>query len=509
MEEWTRDTVVVRPDAPAAPGYAVAVLSCVAVLLGGCFGPRYAEKSDEVVDVPETYGDAPTVEGESLDRWCSDFGAERLETLVDRAFEENLDLRASWARLKRAAASARQAGAGRWPTLTAEGSWNRRPQPSLPENIDIDRTTLQASLAASYEADLWGKMANRHRAARLDRKAARAQVESMAISLTSQIAEAWLNLVHQRAKERLLEEQIEVSEQFLQSTATRLGHGQASALDVNQQRQQVETLRGQLATVRARIETARHQLAVLVGESPQNAVDGERDELPALPDRPDAGVPADLLQRRPDVRAAMYQLKAADQRTAAAIKERFPSIRLSASLFYQAPTLDELFEDIFWQAMAAVSQPLLDGGRRAAQVDQAKASAEMRLYEYGSTVLTALREVQDAMILEKKQEEFVESLRAQKDSAEQVFQLARQRYGRGAADYLRVLTALQGLQNAQQNLLDARRQQFSYRLQLCRALGGSWTRKLDPPEQLREESGETADARRSPDNQAAPSEGSE
>jgi len=483
---------------------AVSVIAA-ALLVAGCFGKRYAEKTDEVVDVPDSYGaEAPTVEGESLDRWCSDFDASQLENLVDRAYEENLDLRASWARLERASAAARQAGAGRWPSLTAEGSASRRPQPSLPENIDIDTTTLEVSLAASYEADLWGKMANRHWAAKLDRKAARAQVESMAMSLTSQIAEAWFNLVHQRAKKELLEQQIDISEQFLKSTATRLGHGQASALDVNQQRQQVETLRGQLATVEARIETAKHQLAVLVGDPPRDAVAAQRESLPELPDRPDAGVPADLLERRPDVRAAMYQLEAADQRTAAAVKEQLPSIRLSASLFYQAPTLDELFEDLFWQAMGTISQPLLDGGRRAAEIDRAKASAELRLYEYGATVLGALREVQDAMILETKQKEFVESLETQRESAAEIFRLARQRYARGAADYLRVLTALQSLQNAQQNLLDARRQQFSYRLQLCRALGGTWTRELEPPRALRDDS-----ASRESDEQPTNSEASE
>lgn len=471
-----------RPDAPVIARAALAAgIVCIGLMVSGCFGKRYAEKTDEVVDVPDSYGDAPEVDGPELDRWCSDFEAPQLEQLVQRAFDDNLDLRSSWARLEQAAAGARRAGSARWPTLTAEGNANRRPQPSLPDNIDIDTTTLNASLAASYEADLWGKLANRHQAARLDRKAARAQVEAMAISLTSQIAETWLNLVHQRAKEALLKQQIDVSEQFLKSTAMRLGHGQASALDVNQQRQQVESLRGQLATIRGRIETAKHQLAVLVGKSPQTAVAASRDELPALPERPSAGVPADLLKRRPDIRAAMYQLEAADQRTAAAIKDQFPSIRLSASLFFQAPTLDELFEDLFWQATAAASQPLFDGGRRRAAVERAKSTAELRLYEYASTFLTALREVQDAMILETKQKTFVESLRKQRESAKQVYQLARQRYRRGAADYLRVLTALQSLQNAQQTLLDAKRQQFSYRLQLCRALGGTWTRDLEPP----------------------------
>jgi len=459
-------------------------LLCLAVAVSGCFGKRFAERKDEVVDVPESYGDAPTVEAEPLDRWCSDFGSSRLEQLVQRAFDDNLDLQASWARLEQAATNTKRAFGARTPNIDGEIGVSRRPQPSLPENIDVDRTEVQASLVASYEVDLWGKLADRHKAAIFDERAARAQVETMAISLTSQIAEAWFNLVHQRARKELLERQIEVSRRFLKSTALRLGQGQASALDVNQQRQQVESLRGRLATTRAQIETAAHRLAVLVGEPPQRTVAGERDQLPEVPKRPSAGVPADLLNRRPDVRAALYQLEAADHRAAAALKERFPSIRLSAQLFYQAPTVDELFEDLFWQAIGTVSQQIFGRGIRWNETNPAEARAKVRLYEYGSAVLTALREVQDAMILEAKQKEFVESLRTQRQSAREVYQLARQRYSRGATDYLRVLTAFQSLQNTEQALLDARRQQLSFRLQLCRALGGTWTREMEAPERF-------------------------
>jgi len=176
----------------------------------------------------------------------------------------------------------------------------------------------------------------------------------------------------------------------------------------------------------------------------------------------------------------MLQLKAADQRTAAAVKSQFPTLRLSSSLFFQAPNLDELFEDIFWEALAAASQPLFDGGRRHADVLQSEATARGALYEYGSAVLTALREVQDALVLESQQEKLLVSLRAQRNSARNVYRLARKRYARGATAYLRVLNALQSLQSTQQQLLNGRRQHLSYRVQLCRALGGTWVESVQP-----------------------------
>jgi NodT family efflux transporter outer membrane factor (OMF) lipoprotein len=457
----------------------------VVLVVAACSGTKYADDTDEVVEMPDAYKETG-VEGEPLDRWCSDFEAPQLASLVDRAFEGNMNLRQGWARLKQASAAARQAGAARWPTVTAEGSVRRVEQPSIP--VEIQNTQINASVGASYEVDLWGRMANLHQAAKFDRRAARADVEAMAMSLTTQIAENWFNLVHQRARVDLLESQYDISERFLELTLVRLARGTATALDVNQQRQQLQSLEGQLETARAQKETAKHQLAVLLGKTPQTDVTGDRRELPEVPERPGTGVPADLLQRRPDIRAEMLRLEAADKRTAAAVKSQYPSLRLSANVFSQASNLDQFFEEFFWDAMAAASQPLFDGGRRFAEIDSAESRAEAQLYAYGQAVLEALREVEDALALEEGQKGLIESLREQVDTSEQALQLARERYQRGAADYLRVLTSLQSLQSVEQSLLNARRQRLSHRVQLCRALGGTWTEELEDP--TREDSDE-------------------
>ncbi len=453
--------------------------AALSLAVGGCTGTQYADRADEAVEMPENYAEAE-VEGEPLDRWCSDFGAPQLEELVDRAFERNLSLRQSWARLEEASAAARQAGAARWPVVNLEGSFSRQEQPSIP--VEIDQNQFNTSVGVNYELDLWGRMANLHQAAKYERRAARMDVEAMAMTLTSQIAENWFNLVHQRALADLLERQLDVSERYLEITLVRLARGAATALDVNQQRQQVQSLEGQLELVRGRQKTARHQLATLVGEAPGREVAGDRRELPGLPERPAAGVPADLLERRPDLRAAMLRLEAADERTAAAVKQQFPSIQLSTSIFTQAPNIDQFFEEFFWQAMISGTQPLFDGGRRFAEIDSAEARAEAQMYQYGQTLLDALREVEDSLVLESRQTAYIESLREQIESSEQALQLARERYQRGAADYLRVLTSLQSVQSVEQSLLEARRQRLSYRVQLCRALGGTWSRELEAPD---------------------------
>ncbi len=462
---------------------AVGVLVACSLWMLQCQGTKYAEKRSEVVDLPDAY-DSAEVEKQSLDQWCSDFGAPKLESLVQRAFEDNLDLNTSWARLKRARAAARQAGARRWPNLMAEGSYSRTEQPTLPDRIrdQVDKSQYRASLGAQYELDLWGRMANLQRAAELDAAAARADAESMAISVTSRIATTWFNLVYFRAREDLLKEQIETSKRFLELTRLRFSRGRSTSADVEQQRQRVESLRGQLANLQAQQEQAEHQLAVLVGSPPTEDVSGPRRELPELPTQPAPGAPADLLERRPDVRAAMQRLEALDQRTAAAVKDQLPTVQLSFDLFSQTANIQEMFQDLFWSAMTSISQPVFDGGRRFAAIDEAEARAEAQLYQYGKTLLEALRDVEDALVAEKKQAAFIESLRTQLESAQQVLTLNRQRYGQGASNYLRVLDALQSLQSLEQQILDARRQQLSNRVQLCRALGGRWTRELETPE---------------------------
>ncbi|MFP4597683.1 MAG: efflux transporter outer membrane subunit [Persicimonas sp.] len=493
-------------QAPISGGILAAKLlaALVATWLGaaaGCSSSDPASKADEVVDTPDGWRNAP-LEAKPLEGWCTDFDAPELEELVELAFDQNLELHAAWARLEQSRAIARQQGASLWPWLSGSASATRQkidfgsrfgdafspdqvPPGGEDQAADTSTTTTfdtyQASVAASYELDLWGRIRSQRDAAQLDALATRAQAESLAMTLTSQIAENWLEMVYQRERIALIEEQVETSERFYELTLLRLRQGESTALDVTQQRQNLESLRGQVALARGSEETARNQLAVLVGRSPAAEVELDRQRLPELAPVPDPGVPADLVGRRPDVRAAFLRIGAADERVEAAVAERLPQIQLSADLSVQANEIANLFEQLLWSVSASLSQPIFQGGRITAQIDQAEAVARESVFNYAQTLLTAMREVQDALILEDRQREFTESLAKQVDSAQSALELARDRYRLGAFDYLRVLDAIGALQQAEQSLLDARRQRLSTRVRLCRALGGSWTRQLDQP----------------------------
>lgn len=471
---------------------------CAAMSLSACTGKQYAEKADEIVSVPDQYSAVEVDQGPQLDAWCSDFGSGELDGLVDRAFDENLDLRQAWARLEQADAIYKQSRASLFPSIDASAAvgaelrgvqeldTSQTPPVVVTSNEPVGN--FRASLGAGYEVDLWGRLAAQRSAASFDARAARADVETMAITITSQIAEAWFDAVAQQEKVDLLKEQIDIAERYLELTRLRLSQGVATALDVNQQEQQIANLQGQLELVIARRQIAQNRLAVLLGRAPSEGPAVSTAELPELPTLPSAGVPGELLEQRPDVRSAYLRLESADSRTAAAARDKLPALRLSASLFLQATDITELLDTVFWSIAGTLTQTVFQGGRKDAVQEQAEAAAKERLYAYAKTVVTAISEVENAMVSEASQERFLERLEQQEKHAEVALELARDRYRSGTLDYLRVLTALQSLQQIQQSMVDARRQQLSNRVQLCRALGGTWTQDLSAPAEPGEES---------------------
>ncbi|MFW6057726.1 MAG: efflux transporter outer membrane subunit [Persicimonas sp.] len=457
------------------------IIWMAAIVLTSCSTQREAERADEVVDVPEDYGDAQ-IEGIATEAWCSDFGQPGLDRLVERAWEGNLELKAAWARLDQAEAAADIAGASLWPTLNGNAGVSHSKQylgdisnaagGFVPDSQT--QTSWKLSAAAAYEVDVWGKNRGRARAAELDARSVEASARSLAMTLTSQVAEAWFDVIAQRERLVLLEEQLELSEDFLELTQRRFDRGLVTALDITQQQQNLESLRAQISSARSQLQTSFHRLAVLIGEPPSGEVAVDAEDLPEMPAIPDPGVPADLIERRPDVRAAYLQLLAADERTAVAVADRLPSLQLSANLGLQAQELSNLLEQLFWSVSAGIAQPIFEGGRLRAEVRRSEAVAEEQLYNYAQTLLTGLREVRDALVLEDDQSERIESLERELDSARSSLEIAERRYRSGQLDYLRVLTALQSLQQVERTLLEARRQHLSYRISLCRALGGGW-----------------------------------
>ncbi len=443
------------------------------------------------MEIPSSFSAGKESEGGkrpvSPEPWWKEFGDPGLEEVIRRTLAGNLDLRAAWARIRQARAQAKKAGASLWPAVQVQGSVSRSHQAFLGGGAfgNFSYTTDQYSLsaAASYELDLWGKLRDQRSAAVLDWKASRMDMEAMAMSLAAQAADTWFQLKEARAQVELLGEQIRTSRELLDLVKRRFGQGLATALDVSQQRQQLAALLAQVPPVESRLEVLAHQLHILRGEPPrtEGGVPGGEGPLPDPPPLPPTGIPADLLVRRPDVAAARLRLVAADHRLGAALASYLPSINLTPRTGYQAPNARDLFDNWIWTLAAGFTAPLFEGGRIQAEVERSRAVKLERLQAFGKIFLQAMGEVEDALVRERKQKEYLAALQRQMEAARSNLEEARSRYLHGLNDYLPVLAALSSYQQVQRAMITAKRQLLSYRIQLYRALGGDWTHRQAPP----------------------------
>lgn len=455
------------------------------LLMGWLFAAGCAVHPVEPVGIPPETPAAFSRTGEAVQpRWWEAFNDSNLTRLVERALRENPGLLQAWARLDQSRALADRAAAGFWPELNLDGQASRSRSSLDVAGQEIVSRSNRFSLtgAASYEVDLWGRVAAGARAADLDAEAARADAETAATTLAAEVADVWFQAVEQRARLGLARDQLQTNKTLLELIQTRFGYGLSSALDVYQQKQLVSASQAEIPPIRSNLQVLRHRLAVLLGRPPGESVVEVGSRLPEPPPLPDTGVPADLVRRRPDIRASGLRLAAADNRVAQAVADRFPALRLSASGGYRAGQLADLFSTSVWDLLAGVSAPMVDGGRRRAEVRRVEAVVRERTADYLETALTAFREVEDALVRESFQREFITRLEEQIANARQELEQARLQYENGIRDYLNVLTALRNVQSLERQWVGARRLLLTRRIELYRALGGAWTGTLTPPE---------------------------
>jgi len=462
--------------------YSVALVAALATCLVGCGVHRAKLEPSASLRLPASFSHSGSTE--TPDRWWTALGSPVLDDLVETALDENLDLRAAWARLDQARALGATARAPRRPQVDASIGANRFRQvflfggaaSGMPANA-FYRSQYDVSVSAGYELDLWNRMRYSVMAANRDTAARRSDLEAMAMTLVASITETWVNALEQRRQLEVLQDQILAGETFLELIELRLGQGMASALDVYQQRQQVASTRANIPLIRSALALLENRLNTLLG-NPPGTLRLSGHTLPTLSELPDTGLPLELLERRPDVRSALERLLSADSRVRVAIAQTKPSLRLNASTGFSAATAGKLFNTWIWSLGAQLLTPILDGGRRRAELRRTKAVVEERIHTYGSSVLTAIREVEDALILEFHQRAYLRELESNLELAQATLDEAKARYLNGLSDYLSVLAALQALQGLERNLISAHRQLIAHRISLHRALGGTWMGEL-------------------------------
>jgi len=462
-----------------------AIFSLTAIhFMAGCALHTVDTSPAPPVEVPAQFAQSDTPE-QNLEPWWKAFNDETLNTLIGKTLDGNRTLHAGWARLKQMSTIRQQARSGLFPSIDAEASYsgNRTNMKfgSFSNSSHQDRYSL--SLSAGYEIDLWNRVASGIEASETEWRASREDLEAQAMTLAAQTAEIWFNIRATRAQLDWIKNQTDLAENHLQALQFRFAQGFGAIIEIFQQEERIASITSQEGPLKAQAQTLLHQLAVLHGSHPRTPMEHtDARDLPALPPLPALGVPSNLLKNRPDIKAAQLAVIAADHRLAVAIAEQFPSLRLGGSLgITSIDSLSTFLEDWVYGLLASFSGSIWDGGRKAAEVERNRAVIEERIHLYGQIILNAMREVEDAIVLETKQLEYVDALENQLVLARKTETELTTRFLGGVGEFIPVLATRERIAQLEISLLLAKRQQLSYRVQLCRALGGSWTDELNPP----------------------------
>lgn len=456
--------------------------ACAAALLAlsGCLAQRPAEVA--LPALPEAYLEQRAAAADvPPERWWKALGDPALDGLMAELFAGNLDLDQAFARLAQARAQARSVRSAQLPFVTAEGEAGRSRQPSFAGDVTGNSERLAA--AAGFEIDLWGKLAARTDAARKEGEANLEELRTLYLGLSAELADLYYLAVEQRAQLELAGRTIASFADTAERVERRYRAGLVPAVDVYQARQSLAAAQAGRHRFEADLAAAEHAIAVLLGRYPGREAAGRLATLPSLPESFAVGLPSQLVGRRPDLRAALRRVEAADARVAAAIADRFPSINLLGS--YGSSRQDfstGLISGDFWSLLGSFMLPVADGGRRRAEVERSRAVLREAVARYRQAALGAFREVEDALSGSWAGEERVARLEETERATAAALRLSTDRYLSGLTDYLPVLTAQRSQVEVQSRLLSARRQLISQRIALARALGGSW---MDEPLQRR------------------------
>lgn len=449
------------------------VVLLLVFLISGCAATTHEVKTP--LSVPDSFSESGYA---SLsDQWWLSFEDPVLNGLIDHALMNNFNLKTAWARLNQAEAVAEKAGAGLFPALDAEMKHQRNRAREDGETRNTHSSSL--GFAARYEVDLWGRIRSSRDAVAFAAQASAEDLMATALTLSAQVTSIWYQLVEQYGQLDVLGEQIETNKKVLEIVTLQVRTGQTGISDMLQQQQLIEFNQGEQDLTLARVSVLEHQLAILLGYPPGKNLAPRVAAFTDLPSLPQLGVPVELIQNRPDIRSSFFRVKAANSELAAAIADRFPQLSLTAGVYTTGVNTSDLFSNWLATLAANLIGPLIDGGLRRAEVDRSRAVATEALNAYGQTILEALGEVENALVQEERQRNFIVSIERQLTLAEHVVERLQERFFQGSVDYLRVLDALLSLQKLQRNQMTARKNLVQYRIDLCLALGSGWN--LQPP----------------------------
>lgn len=441
----------------------------LAAFTAGCAITEPVARPDQ--PLPATWAEAaPATAAPVPEAWWQAFGSPQLDALVAEATTAAPDLRIQGERVVQAELALRQAGASLFPALSLSGGSGAR-------NIDGNESgSTDLSLGASYELDLWGRIAAGVDASLANLAATRFDYDAARLSIRASVATTWFQTLALQERVTIARENLTIAERVLRVVQARYDNGAASALELSQQRSTVLNQRKAIEPLEVQLRQTRSALALLLGRNPQAGPEDDvrlaSVQVPAV----DAGLPAELLLRRPDLAASEAALGAAAANVAAARAALLPSISLSAGAGVGSAALLSLADTTRTLSISAsLLQKIFDGGRLRADVDIQRSRQRELVETHRRAILVALKEVEDALANNARDARQEEAQREILAEAQRSLRLAELRYREGADSLLTVLDAQRALFSAQDQLAQLRLARLTDAVALYKALGGGWT----------------------------------
>lgn len=451
-------------------------------------GPDYQRPTNNVAAHYKAESLGEWKQGHPLDHvpkgsWWEIFGDEALNDLQRRAMEANQELKAAVARVDQARATARVARGELLPALDANPAWRReRYSPNQdPSFGDITVNTFRAPLDLSYEIDLWGRVRRGFEGARADAQASLAAFHNVLLTLHADVAQNYFALRALDAEIATVHSTVTLRQEQLRLVRSRFEGGIGNEFDVARAETELATTEAEAASLARRRTELENALAVLVGESPTKfqlaALEEANKRWNPQPPTIPAGLPAELLERRPDVASAERQLAAANARIGVAKAAFFPVLRLTGSGGYVSGDIDNLFnwDSRVWSIGPSLSLPIFAGGRNKANYRRSQAVYEESVANYRQRILVAFSEVENSLAGIRHLSEQAAAQQRAVTSARRAAELAAERYRGGIVSYLEVIDANRATLQTERLQAQLAGQRLTAAVQLVNALGGGWT----------------------------------
>lgn len=447
----------------------------VAVLSACSLAPDYHRPE---APIPAQY--SQSLEAAELPEWRAVFLDQRLQALIELALENNRDMRIAVERVEEARAQYGIAQSERLPTV---GIGANEQATRLPENMrspgagSVSRSYMAGVGITAFELDFFGRIRNLSEAAYQQYLATTEARRTVQIGLVAQTAETYFRLRSAQSMYELMNKTLKSRQDTLDLVQARFDVGVASDLDLEQAKAQLSTVKADRTAAKRAMDQANNALQLVLGMPvPDNLPAGLQFGKSQLINNIPAGLPSQLLERRPDILAAEHNLMAAKAQIGAARAAFFPNISLTGLLGFASPELNALFGSShrYWQFAPQIQMPIFSGGVRG-NLDLAKARDNIAVANYEKAIQTAFREVADGLAGEATYSEQLDALRATEASALRAVELAEIRYETGVDSFLQVQTAQVNLYGVQQQFIQVGTDSLLNRVELYKSLGGGWT----------------------------------